>query len=233
MMYIFPREFGLHNVFTSAVNSSQTAHKLQDYTLREEEIARTFGKLGKNGKRVTKIHIPKRLRGDARRLVERLQVLHGRCSYAELLRHYCPAVLDSAEQNDRSTGSISQHPVEPDGSLRVVGSQRHPLSTETRRVRAKNQRRSRPPPNAAPVIRVNSAVELATPATQVSAFCQAVLAKVIPNEIWGTGPTQLHNKAAVMKNVDHFIKIRRFESVSLHEVLQGIKVSNLVSLFPR
>jgi len=87
MMYMFPRQFGLHNAFTATVDKSQTAQRFQDYTLREEEIAQKFGKKGKN---TPYIHCPKRLRGSLKHLVRRLQVLHGRCSYTELLRHYCP-----------------------------------------------------------------------------------------------------------------------------------------------
>jgi hypothetical protein len=89
MMYIFPRQFGLHNVFTSTVDKKQTAQKFQDYTLREEEIFGRYGRSDGNLRTVT-ASLPKRLRGDAARLVERLQVRHGRCSYFELLQHYCP-----------------------------------------------------------------------------------------------------------------------------------------------
>jgi len=42
---MFPREFGLHNVFTSSVNTKETKEtklEFQDYTLREEEIAEKF-----------------------------------------------------------------------------------------------------------------------------------------------------------------------------------------------
>lgn len=89
MMYMFPRQFGLHNVFTSQVDHTQTAQKFQDYTLREEEIARKFCSAGE-GTQQFKAHIPKRLRGLPQHLVERLQVFHGRCSYSKLLEHYCP-----------------------------------------------------------------------------------------------------------------------------------------------
>lgn len=34
-----------------------------------------------------------------------------------------------------------------------------------------------------------------------------------------------HNKAIVMKKVDRFIKMRRFETMSLHEVAQDLKVA--------
>jgi telomerase reverse transcriptase len=84
MMYIFPRQFGLHNVFTSVVDRRQTAQIFQDYTLREEEIARKF-----LSRRAAK-QIPKRLRGSLPHLIQRFQILHGRCAYAAMLQHYCP-----------------------------------------------------------------------------------------------------------------------------------------------
>ncbi|KAI1756676.1 hypothetical protein F4782DRAFT_277501 [Xylaria castorea] len=92
MMYIFPRQFGLHNVFTSTVDPKETSQRLKDYTLREEEIYKEFGRLGDN-----RVHMktPRRLRGRAKDLVRRLQVLHQRCSYSRLLQHYCPVCPSS------------------------------------------------------------------------------------------------------------------------------------------
>jgi telomerase reverse transcriptase len=83
MLYIFPRQFGLHNVFTNDVDTRQTVQPFQDYTLREDEIHKQFP-----GAKAPKI--PKRLRGLATALVKKLQVQHSRCSYAKLLDHYCP-----------------------------------------------------------------------------------------------------------------------------------------------
>lgn len=92
MMYMFPRQFGLHNVFTSHVDSTQTAQKFQDYTLREEEILKKFRK--KEGYiNALDVRIPKRLRGTPEHLVRRLQTLHARCSYVELLQHHCPVCM--------------------------------------------------------------------------------------------------------------------------------------------
>jgi telomerase reverse transcriptase len=88
MKYIFPRQFGLHNVFTSTVDKNETTHAFKDYTLREHEIANYTGQ--------GRIHshqnnrVPKRLRGQAIALVRKLQRMHYRCSYVELLKHYCP-----------------------------------------------------------------------------------------------------------------------------------------------
>ena len=65
----------------------------------------------------------------------------------------------------------------------------------------------------------------ATPVAKVSAFCRAVLSKIIPRDFWGIGERQLHNEDVFLRNVDRFIGLGRFESLSLHEVSQGIKVS--------
>jgi len=95
MMYIFPRQFGLHNAFTSTVDRSKTAQKFQDYTLREDEILQNSRPEGSEGKRGT-AGLPRRLRGLPKDLVEKLQIRHGRCSYSQLLQHYCPVGIPSA-----------------------------------------------------------------------------------------------------------------------------------------
>ena len=82
-MYLFPRQFGLHNVFTSNVDTHQTVQPFQDYTLREDEINKKFA-----GPKPAKV--PKRLRGRASALVYKFQVQHSRCAYKKLLDYYCP-----------------------------------------------------------------------------------------------------------------------------------------------
>lgn len=67
-------------------------------------------------------------------------------------------------------------------------------------------------------------MDAATPTANVSAFCRAVLRHVIPHEFWGTETIQSHNEGVFHKNIDRFITMRRFESLSLHEAFQDIKV---------
>lgn len=96
MKYIFPRQFGLHNVFTSTVDSRETVQPFKDYTLREQEIA--FAARQKQAKvgmaaaneGQSKDKLPKRLRGLPVELVKKMQKRHARCPYHELLKHYCP-----------------------------------------------------------------------------------------------------------------------------------------------
>ena len=72
--------------------------------------------------------------------------------------------------------------------------------------------------------RKQSFVGFSTPSAKVSAFCRAVLCIIIPEEFWGIGEVREWNKRIMMRNVDRFIHLRRFESLTLHEVLQGLKV---------
>jgi telomerase reverse transcriptase len=54
----------------------------------------------------------------------------------------------------------------------------------------------------------------------VSAFCRAVIFKVIPDGFWGND----ENKRTIMYWVDQFVDLRRFESLTLHQVTQEIQV---------
>jgi hypothetical protein len=61
---------------------------------------------------------------------------------------------------------------------------------------------------------------MACSTADVSAFCRAVVTKVIPNGFWGGDD----NKRIIMYWVDQFVALRRFESLNLHQVTQKIQV---------
>lgn len=224
MMYIFPKQFGLHNVFTSTVDTKRTAQKYQDYTLREEEIAAlmpgTKDDSSNPNSRLPKL--PKRLRGAARQLTRRLQDLHGRCSYIELLKHHCSSPLDHPRQGQEV------RPRRDHASMEGCHLSSGTMARQSQ-LRVRSQKDSRRPPSTGPsaswLPQVSSLVELATPSSRVSAFCQAVLRKIIPSDFWGDGDTGHHNTTVFLRKVDHFIKLRRFETLSLHEISQDLKVS--------
>jgi telomerase reverse transcriptase len=67
-------------------------------------------------------------------------------------------------------------------------------------------------------------LDYATPTSSVSAFCRATLRRLIPPEFFGEGEGGISNQQALMQQVDRFIRISRFESLSLHEVCNGFKV---------
>lgn len=96
MKYIFPRQFGLHNVFTSTVDPKETTHQFLDYTLREQEIARQslveriIAKPTEGASSERFKALPRRLRDRAFQLVQQLQKRQAKCSYTKLLALYCP-----------------------------------------------------------------------------------------------------------------------------------------------
>lgn len=67
-------------------------------------------------------------------------------------------------------------------------------------------------------------IEFVTPASDVSAFCRAVLCILVPNGFWGVGQGGDANQKVIMQHVDGFIHLRRFENLSLHSVSQKSKV---------
>jgi len=213
MMYIFPRQFGLHNAFTSPVDFTKTSQKFQDYTIREDEILAKFKHPNGNPKEI-KAKLPKRLRGRPQELVRQLQIRHGRCSYTAKLEHYCPisAVLTRSQTSlAMPSNGISATSVEVKASS---GSK----AGRTRRVKSQ------------PILSVENLhiAELATPTSRVSAFCQAIISEIVPDSFWGDGDIRSHNKGHVLRKINHFITLRRFESMTLQEAITGIKVRNLL-----
>jgi len=228
MKYVFPRQFGLHNVFTSKVDRQETVHPFKDYTLREDEINSTPGIPGSSNAE-DKTKVPKRLRGKTVELTEKLRKLHDRCPYYELLRHYCPKSVSSQAQKFRlladpiKSGETSNddevsHFPKNSGLADQIEFQRNPSAGVTE---ASKEIAGTPVPPSP-----TSLLEHATSVEAVSAFCRAVFNRILPNDFWGTGEVQENNKIRFLSNIDKFVKLRRFESLSLHEVVQQMKVSS-------
>ena len=51
--------------------------------------------------------------------------------------------------------------------------------------------------------------------------------RLIPPNLFGEGADGILNRKVVMKHVDDFIKMRRFETLSLHELCKGLKVASI------
>lgn len=71
----------------------------------------------------------------------------------------------------------------------------------------------------------SSIVDYATPEFMVTAYCRGVLSCLIPREFWGNGDTLIHNRKIFLRNVNQFVRRRRFETLSLHEIVQDLKES--------
>ena len=98
MKSIFPRQFGLANVFTPAGVRIEDRDRLRHGASREDEVYRRVAPQGdikaQNGDRAP-TKLPKRLRGEAMELVRRMRVYHARCPYKKLLQHYCPVEVST------------------------------------------------------------------------------------------------------------------------------------------
>ncbi|KAI5194583.1 hypothetical protein E4T39_08604 [Aureobasidium subglaciale] len=101
LKYVFPRQFGLHNVFTYEIDLKNSAQPFKDYTLREQEIELA-------NKRSKQRSIPKRLRGECESLIGQLSTRHKRCAYSALLHYYCPDTWTREHSKNAEGRSILQ-----------------------------------------------------------------------------------------------------------------------------
>jgi telomerase reverse transcriptase len=223
MKHMFPRQFGLHNVFTSAVDTKQTSQPFLDYIYREDEIG--------NAQWHSKHWLPPRLRHSALRLVTKIRKRHARCSYSQLLRHYCslPSMHETVGWKYPDTncslsspGMVTQlrHPPphEPLPCLPPIQSHKTKSSTERSHLDANTDQ---------------SFLAHATPAAKVAGFCRAVLLSILPRDTFGTGCDGQHNWTTMLRHVDSFIKMRRFETLTLHQVCQRLRLNCIAWLCPR
>ena len=226
MKYVFPRQFGLHNVFTSVVDQKETVQRFKDYTLREHEIAQQLSFQSTSPTDIVDdrpaVKAPKRLRGGAQALVQKMLKNHRSCSYTQLLRHYCPvqpiwpsvSANASSTQSQRSSASSTRLVTQAPTTKSAVSTSQHGSMTFLHH------------PSSSPI------VAYATPTKNVSAFCQSAMRKLLPRGAFGVGIEGAHNKSRFMACVDHFITMRRFESLSLHEVVQGMRLCCISWLRP-
>lgn len=94
--YVFPRQFGLHNVFTSP-KSSGSYELLPDYDDREVDIKVSSSGLGElisadpaRSQKLGKVKTPPRLKG-ALELMQRMGQLHDKYKYRKVLDRLCPS----------------------------------------------------------------------------------------------------------------------------------------------
>lgn len=221
MKHIFPLQFGLHNVFTSAVDKSETAQEFKDYTLRENEIKhaehRSMQKIGAAA--CAKImKIPKRLRGPPLTMIQKIRKRHSRCSYDQQLRHHCPIRTCDADGSPGAALAFSQSA----GHFRTQLSSNHSFVPPI-------------PEQQDDVIKPvagDSILAHATPTAYVSAFCCAVIRRLLPGDALGVEADSEHNWSVLFAQIDHFVQMRKYESLTLHTVFQNLRINCISWLRP-
>lgn len=214
LKYIFPRQFGLHNVFTSVVDRMETAHVFKDYTLREQEIAAWARKKGP----AAAVKLPRRLRGKCSALVQKMQRFHAACAYKELLLHYCPVQELDRPVPRATSGSKKKRKRMSDGLAPYSTAQLAQAKALLCNEQGNGDGRH--------------LIELATPVASVSAYARAVIFKLIPKDFLGTGPQGKANFQHLLECVHQFVACKRFENLTLEAVGHGIKISAIDWLRP-
>jgi telomerase reverse transcriptase len=222
MKHIFPRQWGLHNVFTSVVDKSETAQEFKDYTLREYEIKFVEHQAGRQSGAhagVKDAKIPKRLRGEPLLMVQEIRKRHSKCSYSQLLRHHCPV---QSKEMRHSTFPVAAESPQSSGCVKTqLSSSRSTLPQFSEGQDTLEAAKAG-----------GSILAYATPTAQVSAFCRAVVGKLFPGNALGVGASGEHNMTVLLAQVDKFVRVRRHESLSLHEALQSLSIHCISWLCP-
>ena len=224
LKHIFPKQFGLSNVLTSGTwVGTNREDEIENLTLR-------------NGRRAP---VPKRLQDSVITLAAKLQKLQSQCPYHILLRYYCPIFVrlllifcagilftniaesiqqcDQGAQERRFKPPLIPKPAAPTGHSSLVAQVGGPASTDIL-----NDLNVTTHTSALPLTKVSS-TEHASSVGEVSAFVLSVIKRVIPRALFGG----VENQKSIMGSINRFIRLRRFESLSLHDVMQGLKVHTL------
>ncbi|KAJ5492091.1 Telomere reverse transcriptase [Penicillium expansum] len=217
--------------FSSLDSMAQTVHVMnmddsKRFMFRESEISRLeeekrlqrpqppieFADADCGGERTIKV--PKRLRGITIELVRKLRNRNAQCSYKELLRYYCPT-----EQT--GPGRLGAFASTPDAK------KSEPISSLQSNLVTQIQMNHSSPSDSSVQTRLE-------PHMAVGASCGIDAGKPViqKTQFWGVGPDGISNLKLVLRHVDRFIKLRRFESLSLHEVCKGIKITSIPWLEP-
>ncbi|GAA5844734.1 hypothetical protein JCM9279_002901 [Rhodotorula babjevae] len=201
--YLFPRQFGLHNVFTS--EKARTSFEIMpDYLDREVEI-----------KKLGSIKTPERLKPVVP-LLDKLATLSSRCNYRKLLNRRCPSKLprprSSSSQGDRSIGLELAEPPHTQVSRGDVSIDISHASLVIPHGQTQAQEKARDKPKLA---------EFACSFHEVERFVHGAVAEVIPRAFWGS----VENARLVEDRISAFIRMRRFESTTVHALLQGFSLT--------
>ncbi|KAL0953283.1 hypothetical protein HGRIS_004533 [Hohenbuehelia grisea] len=206
--YVFPRQFGLSSVHrVHRQGGTFERYKPPNFTDREAEI-KTHGPC-KTPKRV-KSSLP---------ILERMIWKHSKCGYKPLRDKLCPSKAVRTGEKDIDSSVILEM-LSEDSSQADLRTQRSyanlSIDSTGQRIQpdglSQAERHTKHKPRFA---------EFACSYTEVYRFVVVVTKFVIPKAFWGSQA----NFKLVMRHVKEFIVSRRYESLSLHYILQGFSTA--------
>ncbi|KAF7316755.1 Telomerase reverse transcriptase [Mycena chlorophos] len=212
--YVFPRQFGLQSAFAFESASS---------------VLPDFGNMDRDGAIASlgRCKTPKRLK-EVVSMLEKAIWRHGRCCYWQLRDLACPSQVRQMQKRGWKTDDILEHlahlnlqssaprsqmPYNADASYDTDGDTISAIGLTQARDHARRK------PHLA---------EMACSHDQVFRYAMLATKTVFPNAFWGSRANFLH----IMKKVKTFISCRRFETLSLHNIMQGFNTSDCEWLMP-
>ncbi|KAK5952675.1 Telomerase reverse transcriptase [Knufia fluminis] len=214
MRYVFPRQFNMHNVFTSMTDRTETVQAFKDYTFREDELRHLSAK--------ERRYLPRRLRGPALQLIRKMRRAHARCSYSQLLAHYCPIPANSRSEAVRTVQATNPSAARNSAVTSTIETQ----------MKLSNEQRVLACDVPSTESEEASFMPYTTSAGHVSSFVRAALANLLPRDTFGVGHDGSENWHKVMVQADKFVCMRKFESTNLHGLVQNLKVKCVTWLAP-
>ncbi|VDB94295.1 unnamed protein product [Peniophora sp. CBMAI 1063] len=196
--YVFPRQYGLPSVFDARGSSSS------GYMDREDDIK----KLGPH-------KTPKRLK-QAVDLLEKSLWHHGKCRYKLLRNLACPSKLPRQQDRRPVDSSILLELISEDS---IHLSQLPPTATSFSSADRTTSSSHLNPTQTSTMARKAKPRFAEFVCTHVEVFRYVVLVTkaVVPQRMWGSA----HNFSIAMKAVKDIISTRRYETITLHNALQG------------
>ncbi|KAG9006699.1 hypothetical protein FRB93_008431 [Tulasnella sp. JGI-2019a] len=211
--YIFPRQYGLSNVFT-AERDPKSRHPFPSYDDREDDIL-IMGAC----------KTPKRVK-PCLSLIEQLVRYHQRTPYPKLCNFICPTKTKAKDRSAR---------LDPDEILTLIAEEEtsQPLATQAANISADISHRSLIFPHGASEAKQQvkakpKFAEFACSHSNVYQYVANITLTVIPRNLWGSKK----NLKVILKHIASFITYRRSEVPTLHTVLQGLSLHDCDWLVP-
>lgn len=227
--YVFPRQFGLHNVFTGIRDFGTTTQPFRDYTVREIEIKALGAK-----------RTPKALRS-VLPVLAKILARHDKLNYRALLDRCCPSRVPkgrlTAQERQQIVEDLAEvETLEPTlcQDLPVRGTQKESSrtalasTTQANVVDSRSQTEKAPPkvtfelPPPAP--RKPRYTNYAVPTTgQVVHFITLAIKALLPRDLFGS----LHNQNLLLSSIGDFVRLRRYETFNLHHIAQSFRFADV------
>ncbi|CAE6476735.1 unnamed protein product [Rhizoctonia solani] len=208
--YMFPLQFGLHNVFTCTLHYWENGGRFRDYGDREAEI-----------KDRGSCKTPKRLK-HILPLIQSLIRRHRRFNYQRVCLAICRSRVDVSTSSELDQSKI----------LELMSEYSHSITTNCMisQIPDKSYQISHPSlvlphgaSEAALEVKLKPRfVEFACSHHEVLRYINTVVDEVIPHAFWGSNA----NRRIIHEHIKTIITQRRFETVTLHQLIQRLRLAD-------